>query len=118
MKNNSHPGAFLPNGELDKKSIQEAAYTSIALLVAGIEAATSSTHALAWLRHTIMALYNMGQASEFIDALKLLYALIGVAPPCDMAQYTDHPVAANCFMLSCLSTVEELTEGANSFALD
>lgn len=118
MKNNSHPAAFLPNGELNRKSIQNAAHIGIAPLVAGIEAATSSTQALAWLRHTIIALYNMGQSSDFIDALKLLYALIGVAPLCDMAQYIGHPVAANCFMLSCLSTVEELTEGTNSFALD
>lgn len=73
MKKNDHPAAFLPNGELDRKSIYNAAYETIAPLVIGVKAVTSSTQALVWLRHTIIALYNAVRGSEFTDALKLLY---------------------------------------------
>lgn len=119
MKNTDHHAAFLPTGELDRRGIDRTAHTVIAALVVGIGAAVyPQASAMVWLRHTITALYNMGHAADFVDALKLLYALAGLPAPPDMEPFVCHPAAASYFMLSCLSVVEEMTEGANAVAVD
>lgn len=119
MKNIFHPAAFLPNGEIDRQRVDRAAHKVIAPLVNGIRA---NKHlpppAMGWLCNTVTALYNMGQAAEFSDALKLLYALAGLGTPPDMEPFLCHPAAANYFMLSCLTVVERMTEGAGTFAVD
>ena len=119
MKNIFHPAAFLPNGEVDRQRIERAAYKVIAPLVQGIGAAIlPPAPAMEWLRHTVIALYNMGQPAEFADALKLLYALARLSGPPDMEPYLCHPAAASYFMLSCLAVVENLTEGAAPAGVD
>jgi hypothetical protein len=113
MKNTKRPAAFLPNGEIDRRGMKGTAYTVMAPLVAGVVAAVPPpAPAALWLRHTVTALYNMGHAADFADALQLLYALAGLATPPDMEPYIGHPTAAAHFMLSCLAVVEDMTEGA------
>lgn len=109
---------FLPNGEINRRDIDETARRVMAPLVDEIGAVIPPpAPAMEWLRHTVTALYNIGVATEFVDALKLLCALVGLAAPPDVESLVCHPVAANHFMLSCLSVVEEMTEGAGTFAM-
>ena len=119
MKNIFHPAAFLPNGEVDRQRVDRAAYKVIVPLVDSIHANKRlPPPAMSWLCHTITALYNMGQAAEFADALKLLYALAGLTASPDMEPFLCHPAAANYFMFSCLAVVERMTEGAGAVAVD
>lgn len=119
MTNTNHSGAFLPNGELNRRRIEDAALKIVAPLVDNIKAAIPPpTPATSWLCQTFNALYNMGRADEFVDALKLLYALAGLTAPPDMEPFTNHPAAANCFMLACLLAVEDMTETLNPHAVD
>lgn len=119
MKNKPCQTAFLPNGELDCHGIDETAHTVIATLVDGIMAAVPApASVLVWLHSAVTALYNTGGSMEFVDTLKLLYALGGIVLLPDIEPFISHPVAANHFMLCCLSASEELTEGAKNIGVD
>lgn len=119
MKNIFHPAAFLPNGEIDRQRVERAAYKVMAPLVDGVRAAVNpATPAMAWLRHTVTALYNMGHPAEFADAIRLLYALAQQASPPEMEPFLCHPAAASYFMLSCLAVVENMAEGTGPASVD
>lgn len=119
MENKNSYAAFLPNGEIDKRGIGRMAYTVMAPLVVAIRRTVSApAPVMAWLQHTVTAVYNMGQAADFVDTLKLLYALVELAAPPNMGPFVNHPAAASRFMLSCLCVVEEMMEGAGPLAVD
>lgn len=99
MKNKPCQTAFLPNGELDCHGIDETAHTVMATLVDGIKAAVPApASVLVWLHSAVTALYNMGGSMEFVDTLKLLYALARIVPFTDIELFIGHPVAANYFV--------------------
>ena len=119
MKSKNNHAAFLPDGEIDKQRIGRTANRAMASLVAGIRrTAPNPAPAIMWLQQTITAVYNMGRTTDFVDTLKLLYALTGLTTPPDLEPLVSHPVTASRFMLSCLCALEELTEGASPIAVD
>lgn len=119
MKKADRRAAFLPNGDINRRHIREVAHRAMALLVVSIRAAIPPpAPAMLWLRRTVIALYNMGQAADFADTLKLLFALARIAAPPTVEPLVSHPATASYFMFACLCAAEEMTEGAEPLAVD